>query len=275
MSDVLPFDAVETTLDNGLRLILVPTGYPHLVSLQIPVQTGSRNEVEPGRSGFAHFFEHMMFRGTERYSAEAYQEIVTRIGARQNAYTTDDYTNYHITFGREDLEKVLEIEADRFMHLAYAEADFKTEARAVLGEYNKSSSNPLTKLIEVQRDRAFAVHPYKHTTMGFLADIEAMPEQYDYSRTFFARWYRPEFTTLLLAGDVRPVDDLKLIERYWREWQPGGQSVQIPAEPAPRGPAVAHVPWPVRRSQLSRSAFTARHFPKLIRMPRRSTCCSI
>src|ERR1700687_2294083 len=117
--DVFPFVAVEKTLANGLKVIVVPTGFPNLVSLQIPVQTGSRNEVEPGRSGFAHFFEHMMFCGTERYPFPAYQEVVTRTGARQNAYTTDDYTNYHITFAREDLETVLEIEADRFLHLAY------------------------------------------------------------------------------------------------------------------------------------------------------------
>ncbi len=243
--DVLPFKATEATLANSLHVIVVPTGYPNLVSLQIPVQTGSRNEIEPGRSGFAHFFEHMMFRGTERYPADAYQDIVTRTGARQNAYTTDDYTNYHITFAREDLEKVLEIEADRFMHLSYPEAAFKTEARAVLGEYNKSSSNPLMKLIEVQQDHAFTVHPYKHTTMGFLADIEAMPEQYDYSRTFFARWYRPEYTTLVIAGDVDPAEVIPLVEKYWGGWQPGGQSVAIPAEPPPRGPVTAHVPWPV------------------------------
>jgi zinc protease len=242
---VLPFHAMETTLANGLRVIVVPTGYPNLVSLQIPVQTGSRNEVEPGRSGFAHFFEHMMFRGTERYPAAAYQEVVTRTGARQNAYTTDDYTNYHITFAREDLETVLALEADRFMNLSYAEADFKTEARAVLGEYNKSSSNPLTKLIEVQHDHAFTTHPYKHTTMGFLADIEAMPEQYDYSRTFFARWYRPEYTTLLVAGDVDPDEVLPLVEKYWGDWRTGGHTVAIPQEP-PQGPVVAHVPWPVQ-----------------------------
>ncbi|HEY8836134.1 MAG TPA: insulinase family protein, partial [Dehalococcoidia bacterium] len=111
--DVLPFNAETRTLTNGLRVIAVPTGFPNLVSLQIPVQTGSRNEVEPGKSGFAHFFEHMMFRGTERYPAAAYEEIITRAGARQNAYTTDDYTNYHITFAREDLETVLALEADR------------------------------------------------------------------------------------------------------------------------------------------------------------------
>ena len=120
-------------LDNGLRVIIVKTDYPDIVTLQIPVQTGSRNEVEPGKSGFAHFFEHMMFRGTEKFPADVYADILKKAGADQNAYTTDDYTNYHITFTKPDLEKMLEIEADRFLNLKYSEADFRTEALAVKG----------------------------------------------------------------------------------------------------------------------------------------------
>jgi zinc protease len=244
-TDILPFRALEETLPNGLRVIIVPTGFPNLVSLQIPVQTGSRNEVEPGKSGFAHFFEHMMFRGTERFSTDAYQAIITRSGARQNAYTTDDYTNYHLTFAKEDLEQVLDIEADRFMNLEYSEADFRTEARAILGEYNKSASEPLTKLIEVQRDHAYTTHTYKHTTMGFIADIEAMPEQFAYSRTFFDRWYRPEYSAIILAGDVEPEAALKLVEKYWGAWKPGaGVEIEIPSEPTPSATVSAHVPWP-------------------------------
>jgi zinc protease len=243
--EILPFAATETTLANGLRVIVVPTGFPNLVSLQIPVQAGSRNEVEPGKSGFAHFFEHMMFRGTPRYPPEAYEALITRAGARQNAYTTDDYTNYHITFAREDLETMLEIEADRFMHLEYTEPAFRTEARAILGEYNKSASNPLTRLFEVQREHAFRVHTYRHTTMGFLQDIEAMPEQFDYSRAFFARWYRPEYTTVLVAGDVEPQGTLALVEQHWGGWRGAQQAAPppIPQEPEPSGPVAAHVPW--------------------------------
>src|SRR6266545_5529381 len=124
--DVLPFAATEKTLANGLKVIVVPTGLPNIVSIQIPVQTGSRNEVEPGKSGFAHFFEHMMFRGTKEYPPEKYQGIMTRAGARTNAYTTDDYTNYHATFAKEDLETILKIEADRFKNLSYPEEAFKT-----------------------------------------------------------------------------------------------------------------------------------------------------
>lgn len=241
---IIPFPAEQETLPNGLRIIAVNTGFPNLVSLQIPVQTGSRNEVEPGKSGFAHFFEHMMFRGTERLSAEQYQDIVTRTGARQNAYTTDDYTNYHMTFAAEDLETILDIEADRFMNLRYSEADFKTEARAVLGEYNKSAADPLTKLLEVQRDHAFTTHTYKHTTMGFIADIEDMPNQFEYSRTFFERWYRPEHTTVIVAGDIDPKATIALVEKYWGVWKSGPPSaVRIPQEPPQMAPVVVHHPW--------------------------------
>src|SRR5262245_57264808 len=86
-ADLLPFRVTEKSLSNGLKVIVVPTGFPNIVSIQIPVQTGSRNEVEPGKSGFAHFFEHMMFRGTVAYPPEKYQAILTKAGARQNAYT--------------------------------------------------------------------------------------------------------------------------------------------------------------------------------------------
>src|SRR5438552_5818202 len=123
--NILPFQATEKTLPNGLKVIVVPTGFPNLVSLQIPVQTGSRNEVEEGKSGFAHFFEHMMFRGTKAYPSEAYRQIMIQVGARNNAYTTDDFTNYHTTFAKEDLELMLKVEADRFMNLSYSEEDFK------------------------------------------------------------------------------------------------------------------------------------------------------
>jgi zinc protease len=254
-NDVLPFQATEKTLPNGLKVIVVPTGFPNLVSVQIPVQTGSRNEVEPGKSGFAHFFEHMMFRGTKAYPPEKYQAIITRAGARQNAYTSDDLTNYYTTFAREDLETVLKVEADRFQNLAYPVEAFKTESRAVLGEYNKNSANPMQKLFEVQREAAFTTHTYKHTTMGFLKDIEDMPNQYAYSKVFFDRWYRPERTTVIIAGDVEPKQAIALVEKYWSRWQRGSYKSVVPAEPAPRGAQYRHVPWPAPTLPLVTVAF--------------------
>jgi zinc protease len=240
---LLPFAAAEKTLPNGLKVIVVPTGFPNIVSVQIPVQTGSRNEVEPGKSGFAHFFEHMMFRGTALYPPEKYQAVMTRAGARTNAYTTDDYTNYHATFAKEDLETILAIEADRFQNLSYDEPAFKTEARAVLGEYNKNSAEPVRKLIEVQREHAFKTHTYKHTTMGFIRDIEDMPNQFEYAKAFFSRWYRPEYTTVIVAGDVTAEQVFPLVEKYWGGWKRGSFSVDVPREPPPTGPVYTHVPW--------------------------------
>ncbi|HKS23236.1 MAG TPA: pitrilysin family protein [Thermoanaerobaculia bacterium] len=242
--DVLPFPATEKTLPNGLKVIVVPTGFPNIVALYIPVQTGSRNEIEPGKSGFAHFFEHMMSRGTPAYPPEKYNEVVTKAGARENANTSDDRTVYHIVFAREDLPKIMEIYADRFMNLAYPEPAFQTESKAVLGEYNKNSASPVRKLLEVQRDHAFSTHTYKHTTMGFIKDIEDMPNQYAYSKEFFKRWYRPEYTTIIVAGDVKPDEVFALVDKYWSGWQRGTYKADIPQEPPAKGPVYAHVDWP-------------------------------
>ena len=242
-SKIFPYKYHMKDLKNGLRVIIIPTDYPNIVSLQIPVQTGSRNEVEPGKSGFAHFFEHMMFRGTEKYPSDKYNEILKNAGADQNAYTSDDLTNYHITFSKEDLETVLMLEADRFQNLKYSVEDFKTESRAVLGEYNKNYANPLRKLFEVQRNAAFQKHPYKHTTIGFIKDIEDMPYQYDYSLKFFDRYYRPEKTVIIVAGDVNPDKVFKLIGKYWGDWEKGDFVEEIPEEPEPNGPDYGNVEW--------------------------------
>src|SRR4029079_6679723 len=134
---VLPYQATERTLANGLKVIVVPTGFPNLVSIVIAVQVGSRNEVEPGKSGFAHLVEHLMFRGTPNTPPETFRAFLSRAGARDNANTGDDRTHYYATFAKEHREQILSLYADMFQHLSYSEADFKTEARAVLGEYNK------------------------------------------------------------------------------------------------------------------------------------------
>ena len=254
MNKIFPYQYKVKDLPNGLRVVVVPTSYPKL-SLQINVRVGSRNEVEPGKSGFAHFFEHMMFRGTEKYPSEKYQEILKNIGADQNAYTTDDFTNYYINCSTEDLDTVLELEADRFMHLKYSLEDFKTESRAVLGEYNKNSSNPINKLIEVQRDHAFQKHTYKHTTMGFIKDVEDMPNQYEYSQKFFDRFYRPEYTSIIIAGNVEPAKVFSLVQKHFGVWKKGKYTAVIPTEPVHNGPVYEHISWDAPTLPLMTVAF--------------------
>ena len=245
-SDIIPFPAHETTLANGLRVIVVPTGFPNLVSIHIPVQTGSRNEVEPGKSGFAHFFEHLMFRGTPTTPPEKYQDIMTQAGAReQRQHHATTTRNYHSTFAKEDLETVLDLEADRFQNLKYSEADFKTEARAVLGEYNKNAADPLEKLFEVQRDHAYtSPHLQAHDDglhcrhRGHAEPVRVLEDV-----------LRPLVPAAVHDRHHRrrrePAATLPLVEKYWGAWEAGEHpEVVIPQEPPQGAPVVAHVPWP-------------------------------
>src|SRR5260370_22789951 len=211
---VFPFDFTQEDLPNGLRIVTIPTGLPNIVSLYIVVHTGSRNEVEPGKSGYAHLFEHLMFRGTPRYPSAKYTAMIRTAGADQNAYTTDDITVYHATFSKEDLDTMLMLEADRFQNLKYTEQAFKTETLAVLGEYNKNSANPVQKLSETLPETAFRRHTYQHDPMGLLKDVQDMPNQYAYGIQFFQRYYRPEYTTIVVPSNVDTPTLKPPVDRY-------------------------------------------------------------
>ena len=238
-----PFPTTGKTLPNGLRVFVVEYDSPGLVAYYSIVRTGSRNEVESGKSGFAHFFEHMMFRGTTQFSTEKYNAAIKAMGADSNAFTSDDMTVYHILAGAQALPTIVTIEADRFQHLDYAEAEFQKEARAVLGEYNKGASDPLQPMIEALYDHAFQTHTYKHTTIGFLRDIEDMPNQFAYSRQFFDRYYRPDNTILLVVGDVTADKVLPLIEQHYGAWSAGPERPTVPAEPPQVHEQRTTVPW--------------------------------
>ncbi len=230
-SSIFPYAYRKETLPNGLTVIMIPVESPGLVAYYSVVRTGSRDEVEPGKSGFAHFFEHMMFRGTTKYPAAVYDSIMTSIGADANAYTTDDYTAYHLNFAKEDLEKVIELESDRFQNLSYGEPAFQTEAGAVYGEYRKSLMSPFARLNEKMQDMAYDVHTYKHTTIGFEADIKAMPQGYEYSKSFFKRFYRPDNVVILISGDIDTAGTLRLIRKYYAAWEKGYTPPAVMPEP--------------------------------------------
>jgi zinc protease len=232
---LFPYAVRTEILPNGLKIIMIPMESPGLVAYYSVVRTGSRDEVEAGRSGYAHFFEHMMFRGTKKYPADVYEGIVTRIGASANAFTSDDITAYHLNFASEDLEQVIDIESDRFQNLDYAEADFQTESGAIYGEYRKGVTSPFEVLDEKVRDIAYDVHTYKHTTIGFERDIKAMPQGFEYSRSFFHRFYRPENVVILIVGDFSPEAVLPLMRKYYGPWEPG----YVPSKVLPEPPQTA------------------------------------
>ena len=242
-SKIFPYPIHQVTLDNGLKIVSIPFDSPGIVAYYTVVRTGSRNETEPGKSGFAHFFEHMMFRGTEKYSKDKFNDVLKSIGADNNAFTSDDETVYHTLASSDALESIMDIESDRFMNLKYSEEDFKTESGAILGEYNKNFSNPFQTIEEKMREAAFQVHTYKHTTIGFLKDIQDMPNQYAYSLKFFDRWYRPENCVVVVVGDFNQDKLIALAKQYYGGWKRGTYTLDIPPEPSQPEEKVVNLPW--------------------------------
>jgi zinc protease len=229
--NILPYQIYQYKLDNGLKVVAVPYDSPGLASFYIVVSVGSRDEIEDGVTGFAHFFEHMMFRGTDMYPKEKYRKVLKSTGASANANTSGDRTVYHMTGNADKLDLMFKIEADRFKNLNYPVHDFKAEAGAVKGEYTKNYASPYQQLFEGMRNTAFDVHTYKHTTMGFFEDIVDMPNQYEYSRTFFNRFYRPEYSTIVVVGDVTPNKIQNLAVKYFGDWEQGDYISKVPTEP--------------------------------------------
>lgn len=241
---ILPYPIHTYDMPNGLRVVTVPYESPGIAAFYIIVRAGSRDETEPGKSGFAHFFEHMMFRGTEKYPKERYQEVLKSIGASANANTSNDRTVYHMTGNAEMLEKMFELEADRFMNLKYSIQDFKTEAGAVKGEYTKNFASPYMQIYEKVRATAFTQHTYGHTTIGFFEDIVDMPNQYEYSLQFFDRFYRPEHSTILVVGDVTPDRVNALAEKYFGAWKRGNYTTKVTPEPPQTETRYVHIQVP-------------------------------
>jgi zinc protease len=239
--DIFPFETRQLELGNGLRVYLVHAGSPGMLAYASVVRTGARDEVEEGVTGFAHFFEHMMFRGTEKYPN--YDGVTESFGAARNANTSQDRTFYYIVAGSEYLELIVDLESDRFQNLSYEEPAFRIEAGAVLGEYQNSAYSAFSVLDRAVRETVFTTHTYRHQTIGFEADVRAMPDQYDYSLDFFRRFYRPENVVVVVVGDFEFDEAEALIRDHYANWAPGYEAPAVPTEPeqtAPRENAVTY-----------------------------------
>lgn len=226
-----PFPVTISKLKNGLTVARVPLATKGLVAVQTVVRVGSRNEVELGHTGFAHFFEHVMFKGTPTWPDASRGNHLGALGFSENAYTSDDVTVYHLAGPSQHLDTVLALEADRFKNLTYTEETFQTEAKAVLGEYHKNAASPGLKMEETLLAAAFQKHTYRHTTLGFYDDIKAMPQRYAYSKQFFKRWYTPDNTLLVIAGDIDDAQLMASVTKHYGDWAGTAAKVAIPKEP--------------------------------------------
>jgi zinc protease len=172
-SDIFPFNYKVEELENGLKVISIPQpDKPEIISYYTIVRSGSRNEIEPGKSGFAHFFEHIMFKGTENVSIEEYTNFIIQLGAGTNGYTTDDYTCYYVVFaGRENLEEVVRLQADKFINLSYDEEMLKTEASVIEGVLllkNTLTNTRLSATFEISWICPISLNTASFTELAFM-----------------------------------------------------------------------------------------------------------
>lgn len=269
----VPYAGRQYRLENGLSIVVIPSHRGSgMFALYELVGTGSRDEVEPGHSGFAHFFEHMMFRGTDRFPAEKRNQLLSSQGVDDGGYTTDDFTMYHFTGPAEALPSILELEGDRYQNLKYDDEAFRTEAKAVLGEYNKNFANPDRRAWEALRDLAFDHHTYQHTTLGFLADIERMPEELEYSRSFFKRFYTPDNVILFVTGDVEPDRVAELARKHFGPWSGTRARPTIPVEPDQTSERRAHVDWD---TEVLPRLHVAWHVPSSVADRKSAALCTV
>jgi len=243
-AQVLPHPVSVDRLPNGLTVVTAPFDSPGIVATYIVVRVGSRNEVEAGHTGFAHFFEHMMFKGTERYPADQYERMLQSMGADNNGNTSNDRTAYTTVLPASALPTLLDVEADRFQNLSYDLVNFQTEANTIHGEYLTAISDPALKMEETLLSMAFTSHTYGHTVIGWLADIEQMPQYYDFSVEFFRRYYTPDNTFVIGAGDVTREAFLALVTEKLGGWDRRLEAPEVPVEAEQTEARRQHVDWP-------------------------------
>ncbi|HEY7290229.1 MAG TPA: pitrilysin family protein [Vicinamibacterales bacterium] len=236
-----------TTLPNGLTLVLSEDHSTPIVHLNLTYHVGSKNE-KPGRTGFAHLFEHLMFKGSKNVLPEAHTSYIASVGGQSNAYTTDDETVFWETVPSQYLPLVLWLEADRMATLRI-DADTFTNEREVVKEERRMrvDNQPYGRLNEIIYDQAFSVHPYKHPTIGSMADLEAA--SVEDVRDFYRTYYVPSNATLVLVGDFDPNQAAQLVAQYIGRVPKADREVprDIPKEPpqTKEKRVTLSEPWPL------------------------------
>jgi zinc protease len=226
---VAPIAFVDRTLANGLRTILVPNRRVPSVAINVAYRVGGKDD-PPGRSGFAHLFEHLMFKGTSRTAPETIDRLTEDVGGFNNAFTSEDITNYYEVVPSNHLERLLWAEADRLASLEVNAANFATERDVVIGEYDQRIlAEPYGMLDELVNREAYAVHPYRRGVIGSPEELNAA--SLDDVVAFHATYYRPDNAILVVSGDFDVAETSRWIDAYFG-------AIPTPAQPIPRVHAV-------------------------------------
>ena len=202
----------ETILANGLKVLTKELHAAPVVTVWTLYRVGSRNE-RPGATGISHFLEHMLFRATDSMKTGEIDRLIQLAGGRHNAYTSYDYTAYHVTLPSDQLETALRIEADRMVHSALDPDEVKTELGVVVSELQGRLNDPEELLEQTTRATAFLTHPYRNLIIGWKADVQSLTREVvrDYYRTF----YRPNNAVVVVVGDIQTEAVVDLVRKHF------------------------------------------------------------
>ena len=210
---VAPLTFKHAVLGNGLQVYSIEDHSSPTVAVQVWYHVGSKDDPD-GRSGFAHLFEHMMFKGNEHLTPETFEQLTENVGGESNAYTAPDVTVYHEVVPSNYLEPVLWAEAERMASLALNDANFNSERDVVKEEYRQRIlANPYGEFSLATDQKSFAVHPYKRPSIGNIAELDAaqLPEV----KAFHSTFYRPDNATLIVVGDFKANDLESWTKKYF------------------------------------------------------------
>jgi zinc protease len=221
------------TLDNGLKVVVIPDHRAPVVTQMLWYRVGSADE-RRGKSGIAHFLEHLMYQGTERIAAGDFSKIIAAEGGEDNAFTGEDVTAYHQTIPKEVLPLVMELEADRMAGLELAQEDVLLERDVVVEERRSTvETDPRNILSEQLLAALYLNHPYGVPIIGWQHELESLSRED--AIAFYKRYYAPNNAILVVAGDVEPPEVLGLAERTFGHLKANPMSLRAPraAEPPP------------------------------------------
>src|SRR5450755_3004268 len=222
------------TIGNGLQVVVIPDHRTPVVTQMIWYKVGSADET-PGKSGLAHFLEHLMFKGTVKHPAGEFSQTVLRIGGNENAFTSTDYTGYFQRVPRDQLARMMEFEADRMTGLVLKDENVLPERDVVLEEFNmRVANNPDARLTEQIMAALYLNHPYGRPVIGWHQEIEKLDRED--ALAFYRRFYAPNNAILVIAGDIEAKDVRPMAERTFGAVaaQPAIAAQRLrPQEPAP------------------------------------------
>ncbi len=208
----------DFTLDNGMRVLVKEDHRAPVVVQQVWYRVGSTYE-QAGKTGLSHMLEHMMFKGTQNLAPGEFSKIVSQLGGQENAFTSRNYTAYYQVVGKQNLEKVMQIESDRMRNLVIEDAEFDKEREVVTEERRwRLEDQPRSKLNEQFNATAFLNSPARNPVIGWMTDIRHYKAQD--LRDWYQKWYAPNNATLVVVGDVQPKQVLALAEKYYGHYQP-------------------------------------------------------